>query len=287
MPTTCSTCYLGSPSIRVRKAINCSRKTLKESRPATARIEFGAWLIKWGSTACTVVYSFFVKLVIFPSASRLSSFLAKNAKLFRREDSSPFFLRFLNGSWCRWGSHANVYKNCSRRSGSLVSFLERWTSNKSMRIWRNLHRLLTENFLTRKWIWTGSFPDFFKMVLQNDIDLLNPPAELEKRKHKLKRLVQSPNSFFMDVKCQGCFNITTVFSHSQTVVVCGNCQTVLCQPTGGRARLTEGCSFRRKGDWWCGSLFLFAGKKLQSLFWSWVYLFFLYGIRLDYAVSPK
>ncbi|KAK4762650.1 hypothetical protein SAY86_008418 [Trapa natans] len=85
-------------------------------------------------------------------------------------------------------------------------------------------------------------------VLQNDIDLLNPPAELEKRKHKLKRLVQSPNSFFMDVKCQGCFNITTVFSHSQTVVVCGNCQTVLCQPTGGRARLTEGCSFRRKGD---------------------------------------
>ncbi|XP_050131291.1 uncharacterized protein LOC126607653 [Malus sylvestris] len=89
-----------------------------------------------------------------------------------------------------------------------------------------------------------------KMVLQNDIDLLHPPAELEKRKHKIKRLVQTPNSFFMDVKCQGCFNITTVFSHSQTVVVCGNCQTVLCQPTGGRARLTEteGSSFRRNGD---------------------------------------
>ncbi|KAG6497448.1 hypothetical protein ZIOFF_045348 [Zingiber officinale] len=86
------------------------------------------------------------------------------------------------------------------------------------------------------------------LPLPNDIDLLNPPVELEKRRHKLKRLVQSPNSFFMDVKCQGCFNITTVFSHSQTVVVCGNCQTVLCQPTGGRARLTEGCSFRRKGD---------------------------------------
>uniref|UniRef100_A0A7N0URJ0 40S ribosomal protein S27 n=1 Tax=Kalanchoe fedtschenkoi TaxID=63787 RepID=A0A7N0URJ0_KALFE len=86
------------------------------------------------------------------------------------------------------------------------------------------------------------------MTLPNDIDLLNPPAELEKRKHKLKRLVQSPNSFFMDVKCQGCFNITTVFSHSQTVVLCGSCQNVLCQPTGGKARLTEGCSFRRKGD---------------------------------------
>ncbi|KAB2623930.1 40S ribosomal protein S27-2 [Pyrus ussuriensis x Pyrus communis] len=75
------------------------------------------------------------------------------------------------------------------------------------------------------------------MVLQNDIDLLHPPAELEKRKHKIKRLVQTPNSFFLDVKCQGCFNITTMFGHSQTVV-----------PTGGRARLIEGSSFRRKGD---------------------------------------
>lgn len=36
-----------------------------------------------------------------------------------------------------------------------------------------------------------------KQVLQNDIDLLNPLAELETRKHKLKRLVQSPNYFFM------------------------------------------------------------------------------------------
>merc|ERR1712127_1158906 len=87
-----------------------------------------------------------------------------------------------------------------------------------------------------------------KMVLASDYDMLHPPADLEKRKHKLKRLVQSPNSFFMDVKCQGCFNITTVFSHSQTVVLCGSCSAVLCQPTGGRARLTEGCSFRRKGD---------------------------------------
>lgn len=44
-------------------------------------------------------------------------------------------------------------------------------------------------------------------VLACDIDLLNPPAELEKRKHKLKRLVASPNSYFMDVKCQGCFTM--------------------------------------------------------------------------------
>ena len=107
----------------------------------------------------------------------------------------------------------------------------------------------------------------YLQVLPSDIDLLHPPAELEKQKHKLKRLVQSPNSFFMDVKCQGCFQMyvlgskpvqscsdlrcsllitvlllcsTTVFSHSQTVVVCSSCSAVLCTPTGGRARLTEG-----------------------------------------------
>ena len=123
-----------------------------------------------------------------------------------------------------------------------------------------------------------------------DIDLLHPPKELELRRHKKKRLVQSPNSFFMDVKCPGCFNMcvaihtiaaeprqqlfsftrsspphnadpcfslsplflpmrsTTVFSHAQSVVICSGCSTVLCQPTGGKARLTEGCSFRKKAD---------------------------------------
>jgi len=58
-------------------------------------------------------------------------------------------------------------------------------------------------------------------------DLLHPlPAE-EKRKHKLKRLVQHPNSYFMDVKCPGCYKITTVFSHAQGVVVCTGCSTIL------------------------------------------------------------
>ncbi|XP_038642425.1 40S ribosomal protein S27-like [Scyliorhinus canicula] len=49
----------------------------------------------------------------------------------------------------------------------------------------------------------------------------------------------------MDVKCPGCDKITTVFRHAQTVVLCVGCST-LCQPTEGKARLTEGCSFRRK-----------------------------------------
>ncbi|KAG7528653.1 hypothetical protein FFLO_06017 [Filobasidium floriforme] len=44
----------------------------------------------------------------------------------------------------------------------------------------------------------------------------------------------------MDVKCPGCFQITTVFSHASTVVQCGSCSTVLCQPSGGKAKLTEG-----------------------------------------------
>ena len=43
----------------------------------------------------------------------------------------------------------------------------------------------------------------------------------------------------------GCFAITTVFSHAQTVVLCGACTSVLCQPTGGKARLTEGASCTR------------------------------------------
>ncbi|XP_072241986.1 40S ribosomal protein S27-like [Leuresthes tenuis] len=77
-------------------------------------------------------------------------------------------------------------------------------------------------------------------------DLLHPSTDHERRQHKKKRLVQSPNSYFMDVKCPGCYKITTMFSHAQTVVLCVGCSTVLCQPKGGKARLTEGCSFRRK-----------------------------------------
>eukprot|EP00286_Rhodomonas_abbreviata_P008710 CAMPEP_0181333600 /NCGR_PEP_ID=MMETSP1101-20121128/25769_1 /TAXON_ID=46948 /ORGANISM="Rhodomonas abbreviata, Strain Caron Lab Isolate" /LENGTH=80 /DNA_ID=CAMNT_0023443433 /DNA_START=88 /DNA_END=327 /DNA_ORIENTATION=- len=68
----------------------------------------------------------------------------------------------------------------------------------------------------------------------------------EKRKLKLKRLLQSPTSFYMDVKHPGCFNIVTVFSHTQAVVLCDKCNVVICQPTGGKTRITEGCSFRKK-----------------------------------------
>ena len=43
--------------------------------------------------------------------------------------------------------------------------------------------------------------------MQIEDDLLHPNPANEKKKHKLKRLVQAPNSFFMDVKCPGCFNM--------------------------------------------------------------------------------
>ncbi|CBK20285.2 uncharacterized protein [Blastocystis hominis] len=77
-------------------------------------------------------------------------------------------------------------------------------------------------------------------------DLRYPTAEDEAQKHKLKRLVQAPNSYFMDVKCPGCLTITTVFSHAQTAVVCENCNALLCTPSGGKAHVVTGCSFRVK-----------------------------------------
>uniref|UniRef100_A0A8C8ZWA3 40S ribosomal protein S27 n=1 Tax=Prolemur simus TaxID=1328070 RepID=A0A8C8ZWA3_PROSS len=76
--------------------------------------------------------------------------------------------------------------------------------------------------------------------------LLHPSPEEEKRKHRKNCLVQSPNSYFMDMKCLGCYKITTLFSHAQTVVLCVGCSTVLCQSGEGKARLAEGCSFREK-----------------------------------------
>ena len=79
-------------------------------------------------------------------------------------------------------------------------------------------------------------------------DMLYPSKASEAQKHKLKRLVQGPNSYFMDVKCPGCYNIQTVFSHVHAPVFCSSCSIQIAQPTGGKSRLTEGCSFRKKFD---------------------------------------
>ena len=81
-----------------------------------------------------------------------------------------------------------------------------------------------------------------------EMDLLNADPIQEERKHKLKRLVQNPNSYFMDVKCKVCNEITTIFSHSQTHVTCEHCGNVLCTTTGGKVKLVVGSAYRRKGD---------------------------------------
>ena len=79
-----------------------------------------------------------------------------------------------------------------------------------------------------------------------DADLLYPTEEEEVSKHKLHRLVQNPNSHFLDVRCANCYTITTVFSHAHNIVVCSDCNQVLCTPTGGKVSLTPGCQFRKK-----------------------------------------
>ena len=81
-----------------------------------------------------------------------------------------------------------------------------------------------------------------------DIDLLNVDPVVEEKHHKLKRLVQSPNSYFMDVKCPQCLTITTVFSHAQSAVACQGCGFILCAPTGGKCKLSLGTAWRRKGE---------------------------------------
>ena len=53
-----------------------------------------------------------------------------------------------------------------------------------------------------------------------EIDLLNEDPVIEENKHKLKRLIQSPNSYFMDVKCPQCLTVACIFSHAQTAVAC-------------------------------------------------------------------
>ena len=87
-----------------------------------------------------------------------------------------------------------------------------------------------------------------KAAYNMDIDLLHPTPEHERSSNKKKRLVQSPNSYFLDIKCPSCYALTTAFSHAQTVIRCVGCGAILAQPSGGKCKLTVGCAFRRKAD---------------------------------------
>mmetsp|Transcript_29749 Transcript_29749/g.45995 ORF Transcript_29749/g.45995 Transcript_29749/m.45995 type:complete len:87 (+) Transcript_29749:50-310(+) len=82
-----------------------------------------------------------------------------------------------------------------------------------------------------------------------DSDLAYPSERTEAQKHKRRRLLQGPNSFFWDVKCKGCYQIQTVYSHAKNNVICPGCNTLLARPTGGKARLSEGIKYRRKPDY--------------------------------------
>ena len=81
-----------------------------------------------------------------------------------------------------------------------------------------------------------------------EIDLLNVDPVEEQRTHKLKRQVQAPDSFFMDVKCPNCHTVNTLFSHPQNVILCRNCKYLLCVPRGGKGKLAVGTAWRRKGN---------------------------------------
>ncbi|KAJ6234432.1 guanine nucleotide-binding protein subunit alpha [Anaeramoeba flamelloides] len=77
-------------------------------------------------------------------------------------------------------------------------------------------------------------------------DLLNIDLEDEDKKHKMKRIVPTPNSYFLDVQCSRCSMISIVFSHSQTIFKCPKCQTVLARPSGGKATISPKCNKKTK-----------------------------------------
>jgi small subunit ribosomal protein S27e len=81
-----------------------------------------------------------------------------------------------------------------------------------------------------------------------EYDLLHPDPVIEGQKHKLKKLVQKPNSFFLDIKCKNCKGLTHTFSNAQSVIKCKECGEVLATPTGGKLKLKLGVHIRRKGE---------------------------------------
>ena len=83
-----------------------------------------------------------------------------------------------------------------------------------------------------------------------EYDLLSPDPAVEAQKHKLKKLVQKPNSYFMDIKCKSksCGEVVHTFSHAQSVIKCKKCGDVLATPTGGKLELKDGVHIRRKAE---------------------------------------
>lgn len=69
-------------------------------------------------------------------------------------------------------------------------------------------------------------------------DILHPSYQDQKNCHKLDRLIPTPDTYFMDVKCGACLETTTIFSHAQNVIECKKCKNILTKPTGGKCKIT-------------------------------------------------
>lgn len=54
---------------------------------------------------------------------------------------------------------------------------------------------------------------------------------------KLRELIPTPKSHFLQVRCPECGNVQMIFSHASTQVKCLVCNRVLAYPTGGKARI--------------------------------------------------
>lgn len=78
-----------------------------------------------------------------------------------------------------------------------------------------------------------------------EFDLLAPSTATENTRHKLKKLVQRPSSYFIDIKCFNCKKINHSFSHAQSNVKCTQCGSLLATPTGGKLNVKDGCFVRK------------------------------------------
>ena len=81
-----------------------------------------------------------------------------------------------------------------------------------------------------------------------EYDLLAPSQASQARRHKLKKLVQRPNSYFIDIKCRACKKINHTFSHAHGTVKCKYCSEILGTSTGGKLNIRDGCFVRRTVD---------------------------------------
>ena len=57
---------------------------------------------------------------------------------------------------------------------------------------------------------------------------------------RLRELIPQPRSSFIKVKCPECGNEQTTFNKATTKVRCNVCETILVEPTGGKALIKGG-----------------------------------------------